>query len=521
MTYKPVVLAILDGYGRGPENIGNAIFKAKKPNIDFIEKNFPMTNLQASGIAVGLPWGEEGNSEVGHLNLGAGRIVYQYLPRITFSIRDGSFFKLPALAGAAEHIKKNNSSLHIIGLVGSGNVHSYVDHLYGVLEFAKRENIKNVFIHAFTDGRDSPPKDALDFYEKLQNKLNADYPFTKIASIIGRHYAMDRDNHWDQTEAAYQLLTESKGEAFGDIASAIKSDYEKRITDESIGPKVLSDNPIKNNDAVIFINFREDSARQLTQAFVAENFDKFNRKKIDNLYFATMTRYEKNLPLNVLFEPLEIKNALAEAVANNGKFQIHIAETEKYAHVTYFFNGGIENPFFNEDRILVPTKRDHDFAKAPAMSASEITEKLIGFINSKKYDLIVVNYANADMVGHTGNFNAAVAAIEILDAEIGKLMAEILKINGVLIITADHGNADEVINPVSGVPQPEHTANPVPCYLIGNDFKKEKSQEKIEVGKIEVGGILADVAPTILELMESPQPPEMTGKSLLKILAEK
>ena len=517
--YKPVVLVILDGYGRGPENVANAIFKAKKPNIDFIEKNFPMTNLQASGIAVGLPWGSEGSSEVGHLNLGAGRIVYQYLPRITFAIRDDSFFELPALAKLAEHIKKNNSSLHIMGLIGNGSVHSYIDHLYGVLDFAKKENIKKVFIHAFTDGRDSPPKDALDFYGKIQTRLNENYPFAKIASLIGRHFAMDRDNHWDRTETTYQLLTESKGEAFDDAKTAIKSDYDKNITDEFIEPKVLANGPIKENDAVIFIDFREDSVRQLSRAFVEENFDKFLRKKINNLYFVTMTRYEKNLPLNVLFEPLEIKNTLAEIVAKNGKNQIHIAETEKYAHVTYFFNGGEETTFPNEDRILIPTKRDHDFSDDPAMSAGEVTGKLVETINSKKYDLIIANYANADMVGHTGNFQATVSAIEILDREIGQLMPEVLKTGGVLIVTSDHGNADEKINPLTGIPQTEHSANPVPLYLIGNDFKREKAQEKTEVEKFEVEGILADVAPTILELLDLPQPPEMTGKSLLKLLA--
>ncbi len=524
-THKPVILVILDGYGRGPENAVNAIFKAEKPNIDFIEKNFPMTNLQASGIAAGLPWGEEGNSEVGHLNLGAGQIVYQYLPRITFAIRDGSFFKNPAILQTAEHVKKNNSSLHIIGLIGSGNVHSYIDHFYAILDFAKKENLENVFIHAFTDGRDSPPKDALDFYEKVQNKLNRDYPFAKIASLIGRRYAMDRDNNWNRIETAYRLLTENQGEISPDVKTAIKSDYDKNITDEFIEPKVI--NPpaggesIKDGDAVVFIDFREDSARQLTRAFVEENFDKFKRKKINNLYFVAMTRYEKNLPLNVLFEPLEIKNTLTKIISDAGKKQIHIAETEKYAHVTYFFNGGIENPMPNEDRILIPTKRDHNFAEDPAMSASEITEKLIEAINSKKYDLIVANYANADMVGHTGNFQATISAIEAIDGEVGKLTAEVLKNNSALIITADHGNADEAIDLLTGTPYPEHTINPVPFYLINNDFKREKSQEEIEVGKIEVDGILADVAPTILELMELPQPPEMTGKSLLKILAEK
>lgn len=519
--YKPIVLVILDGYGRGPENAANAIFKAKKPNIDFIEKNFEMTNLQASGIAVGLPWGEEGNSEVGHLNLGSGRIVYQYLPRIIFAIRDGSFFKNPELLSAAERVKKNNSALHIIGLIGQGNVHSYIDHLYALLDFAKSEKLPRVFIHAFTDGRDSPLQDALTFYEKIKNKLDKDYPFAKIVDIIGRHFAMDRDNNWDRTEKAYRLLTESRGEIYGDIKSAIKSDYGKNLTDEFIEPKVIEKEPIKDNDAVIFLNFREDSARQLTRAFVSENFDKFGIKKIDNLFFIAMTRYEKDLPIHVLFEQLKIENPIAKIIADAGKRQLHIAETEKYAHITYFFNSGMENPLPDEDRILIPTKTDHDFAEDPAMSAPEITEKILEAINSKKYDFIIANYANADMVGHTGNFKATVEAVEILDGKIGQIMIAAVATGGALVITADHGNADEVINLLTGAPYPEHSANPVPFYLIRNDFRREKSQEEIEVGKLEVGGILADVAPTILELMELPPSPEMTGKSLLKTVALK
>ena len=519
--YKPIVLVILDGYGRGPENAANAIFKAQKPNIDFIEKNFGMTNLQASGIAVGLPWGEEGNSEVGHLNLGSGRIVYQYLPRITFAIRDGSFFKNPELLGAALHVKKNNSAFHIIGLLSQGNVHSHIDHLYAALDFAKNENLKKVFIHAFTDGRDSPPQDSLQFYEKIKNKLDRDYPFAKIVDVIGRHFAMDRDNNWDRTEKAYRLVTESYGEIADSVESAIKSDYDKNLTDEFIEPRIIEKEPIKDNDAVIFINFREDSARQLTGAFVLENFDKFKRKKIDNLYFATMTRYDKDLPLHVLFEPLNVDNSIAKVISDAGKFQLHVAETEKYAHITYFFNGGIESPFKGEERLLIPSKNDHNFAENPAMSSSEITEHVAQSIESKKYDFIIVNYANADMIGHTGDLKATAKAIEIIDNEIGRIMETALKVNGILVITADHGNADEKIDLLTGAPLTEHSANPVPFYLIGNDFKREKSQEEIEVGKLEVGGILADVAPTILELMGLPQPPEMTGKSLLKLLAEK
>ena len=416
--YKPIVLVILDGYGRGPENAANAIFKAKKPNIDFIEKNFPMTNLQASGIAVGLPWGEEGNSEVGHLNLGSGRIVYQYLTRITFAIRDGSFLQNQELLLTAQHVRKNNSALHIIGLLGQGNVHSYIDHLYAILDFAKNEKLEKVFIHAFTDGRDSPPQSSLNFYRKIKNKLDRDYPFAKIVDLIGRYWAMDRDNNWDRTEKTYRLLTESQGEIAGSVESAIKSDYDKNLTDEFIEPKIIESEPIKDNDAVIFINFREDSVRQLTESFVLENFDKFKRKQINNLYFATMTRYDKDLPLHVLFEPLNIDNPLVKIISDAGKFQMHIAETEKYAHVTYFFNGGIEASFPNEDRLLIPTQHDYNFAENPAMSAPEITKKVIESIESKKYDFIVINYANADMIGHTGDFKATVKAIEIIDDKI-------------------------------------------------------------------------------------------------------
>ncbi|MDO8676183.1 MAG: 2,3-bisphosphoglycerate-independent phosphoglycerate mutase [Candidatus Azambacteria bacterium] len=520
--YKPVILVILDGYGRGPENAANAIFKAKKPNFDFIEKNFPMTNLQASGIAVGQPWGEEGNSEVGHLNLGAGRIVYQYLPRIIFAIRDGSFYANSELLGAAEHIRKNNSAFHIMGLIGSGNVHSYIDHLYAILEFAKREKLDKVFIHAFTDGRDSPPKEALDFYEKVQNKIAREYPFAKIVSLIGRHFAMDRDNSWDKTEKAYRLLTETSSEVYNDVKSALQSDYDKGLTDEFIEPKAIqppmgSSGLIKNGDSIVYLDFREDSARQLTRAFVEENFNKFVRDKINNLYFATMTRYEESLPIHVLFEPLKIENSLAKMISDAGKTQVHIAETEKYAHITYFFNGGIENSFPKEERIIVPTMRDSNFEENQAMSAEEITEKIIESINSKKYDFIVVNYANADMIAHTGNFKSTVSAIEILDKEMGQLMAESLKANAVLIITSDHGNADEMIDLLTGQPHTEHTSNPVPFYLIANDFKQEKTPEEVELGKIGVDGILADVTPTILELLGLKQPPEMTGKSLLRI----
>ena len=525
--YKPVILVILDGFGRGPENAANAIFKAKKPTMDFIEKNFPMTNLQASGIAAGLPWGEEGNAEVGHLNLGSGRIVYQYLPRIIFAIRDGSFFKNPALAELAEHVKKNNSALHIVGLVGQGNVHSYIDHLYAILDFAKSQNMASVFIHAFADGRDSPPKDAFDFYQKLENKISQEYPFAKIATLIGRHFAMDRDNNWDRTEKTYRLLTESKGEAFDNVQAAIKSDYDKNITDEFLEPKVVlhpsanGGNSIKDGDAVFFLDFREDSVRQLVQVFIEKDFNKFKRNKPENIYFATMTRYGENSSAHVLFEPLKVENTLAEVISKADKFQIHIAETEKYAHITYFFNGEVEEPFKNEERVLVPSGHDGNYVNDPAMSAKNVTDEILKAINSKKYDFIIANYANADMIGHTGDLNATIAAIEALDNEMKQITDLVLSKNYVLLITADHGNADEEINLLTGVPYTEHTLNPVPFYLIANEFKREKKSEEVELKKLETEGILADVAPTILELMGMPQPAEMTGKSLIKLIAGK
>ncbi len=522
--YKPVVLVILDGFGRGPENAANAIFAAIKPNFDLIEKNYPLTNLQASGIAAGLPWGENGNSEVGHLNLGSGRIVYQYLPRIVFAIRDGSFFKNEALLGLKRHAEKSGGAVHFMGILSSGSVHSYIDHFYALLDFAKSENLKKVFIHAFTDGRDAPPKEAGDFLVKVQNKIGREYPFARIATVIGRSYAMDRDNNWEKTEKTYRLLAEMKGDVFDGVENAVNAAYQKNLTDESVPPSVIKNadgslpTPVKSGDAVLFFNFREDSARQLTESFTLENFSGFPRTKIDDLYFAAMTRYEENLPIKVLFEPTEIKNPLAAVLAEHKKTQFHIAETEKYAHVTYFFNGGVENPFPGQRQLLVKSEEDYNYAKNPAMAAPEITQKIIEAADSGEFDFIVANYANADMVGHTGNFNAVVKAVEVLDKEIGRLMNAVFEKRGVLIITADHGNADEKINLISGTPWTEHSGNPVPFYLIAEDFKKPKTPEEVEREKMRVDGLLADVAPTILELMGIGQPAEMTGKSLLKLL---
>ncbi len=523
MFQKPLLLVILDGFGRGPEAPSNAIWKAVRPTFDYIETNFPMTNLQASGIAVGLPWGEEGNSEVGHLNLGSGRIVYQYMPRITFAIRDGSFFTNDALVGAVLHAKNNNSALNIIGLVSSGNVHSYIDHFYAVLELAKRMELQNVNVHVFTDGRDAPPKEAADFLEKVNQKIKTDYPSARIVSVVGRHFAMDRDDRWELTEKAFNLITRGEGGRFKAPAEALKAGYAKNLTDEFIEPAVIAEKDedivhAKDNDSFIYINFREDSARQLTEAFVLKDFDRFKRQELKNIYFATMTRYKEGLDIHVAFLPIEVKSPLAEVLSQNNKKQLHIAETEKYAHVTYFFNGGIEQPFPNEERVLVSSAQDYKFAERPQMSAPEITDKILLALHDKKYDIVIANYANADMVGHTGDYDATVKAVEALDNQVGALLEAVLKMKGLMIITADHGNADEKRNPLTGEPYPEHSLNPVPFYLIAPEFAVQKSQEEIERQKMEVGGILADVAPTVLELMGLPIPPEMTGHSLIKLL---
>ncbi|MFY9461976.1 MAG: 2,3-bisphosphoglycerate-independent phosphoglycerate mutase, partial [Candidatus Sungiibacteriota bacterium] len=517
-------LMILDGYGIGPQGRGNAITTAKKPALDLIEKTYPFTTLQASGVAVGLPWGEAGNSEVGHLTIGAGRVLYHHLPRIIFSIHDGSFFKNEAFLKAAEHVKQNNSRLHILGLTSSGSVHSYIDHLYALLEFATRENLPQVFLHIVTDGKDAPPQEGVKFIAALDERIKKIYPSVAIASLIGRFYAMDRDEKWDRIKTAYELLVDGKGAAITDINQYFRDLYDKGITDQFMEPAYLTDESgaplgrIGDNDALIIFDFREDSVREISEALVKPGFDLFPKKNLQNFLLVTMTEYEKNLPAIPAFPPLEINWPLGRVMADAGKSQLHIAETEKYAHVTYFFNGGQEKPFVGEDRILIQSAAVPHFDDKPEMKADEIKNRVLE--NLQKYDFILANFANADMVGHTGNFEATVKAVETLDKIIDELIPAILKSGGVCIITADHGNAEEKINPVSGEPATEHTVRPVPFYLVGREFKlaKETSPQEIEKKKKETGGILADVAPTILEIMKLPKPDEMSGKNLLGII---
>ena len=519
---KPVILTILDGWGINKEIKGNAIRQAKTPATDKIGKNYPATSLRASGIAVGLPWEEAGNSEVGHLVLGAGRVVYQYLPRIVLSIRDGSFFKNPILVEAVKNVKSKNSCLHLMGLTSSGSVHGYIDHLYGLIELAKQEGVEKVRLHVFTDGEDGPPKEAIDFLPGIEKRLKQ-LKDGKIATIIGRIYAMDRNKNWDRTRKTYQCLVGEEGNKYESLTKALEESYKKGLTDAFVEPTILIDSQTKNplgiiqdSDSVIFFNFRADRARQLTRAFVLPDFKEFPKKSLKNLYFVTMTQYEKDLPVKVAFPPIEIKNHLTEVLSNANKKILKLAETEKYAHVTYFFDGGKETVYPGEERILIPSTTVPHYDQYPEMAANEITKKLIQMINEKDFDLIVVNYANTDMVAHTGNLDATIKAVETVDNCLKSLLNLVLEKKCYLLITSDHGHAEEMMNPRTGEISPEHTTNPVPFYLLTPENQQKKTT--LDFLYDQPQGIISDVAPTILELMNIPKPEEMTGRSLLEIL---
>jgi len=519
---KPIVLTILDGWGCGVPNIGNAIANANLPAIRSIEEQYPSALLHASGISVGVLWGEEGNSETGHITIGAGRIVYQYITRIIFAIRDGSFFSNPVLLGAAQHVKTHDSTLHLMGLVSSGSVHSYIDHVYALFDFAKNNDLKRVALHIFTDGKDAPPTEGKKFVEHLTMRLEKEYPTIHIAALIGRTYSMDRNNNWDRTEKTYNLLTKGEGVIIQDPSAYLSGCYEKDIFDSSIEPALVQregETPltIKDNDAVIFFNFREDSARQISRAFTEDTFTHFERKKLNNLYYVGMTRYEDSFMGGVLFEPPSVAHCLGEELSLYGKKQLRVAETEKYAHVTYFFNGGRETPFAGEDRTLVPSLLSKHFNETPVMSAPMVADTIINAINSGDHDIIIANFANADMVGHTGDYNATIRAVEAVDKEVGRVMQKVLEQDGIMLITADHGNADRKIDPQSGMPISEHSLNPVPLYLIGSRFRKKEPPLSPLYSK-SPSGFLADVAPTLLDIMEIPKPDDMTGNSLLPLL---
>lgn len=507
---KPTVLLILDGYGERKEKDGNAIALANTPVMDKLKKEFPYVEGQASGLFVGLPDGQMGNSEVGHMNMGAGRIVYQELTRITKAIEDGDFFENKALKEAVEHCKKENTALHFMGLVSSGGVHSHIGHIYGLLELAKRAGLKKVYLHAFLDGRDTPPDSGKSFLMDVEKKMQ-ELGVGEIATISGRYYAMDRDKNYDRVEKAYRAMVDGTGEKASSVEEAIDASYAKKVYDEFVLPTVIEKDgavhTVSDGDAMIFFNFRPDRAREICHAFCDDEFNFFNRGARKKVFFVCFTDYDPTIPnKRVAFEKEEIHNTLGEVVSNLGKNQLRIAETEKYAHVTFFFNGGKEEPYENEDRILVPSPKEvPTYDLKPEMSCYTVTEKLTEAIRSGKYDLVVANFANPDMVGHTGVLSAAIKAIEVVDECMGKVVDAVESMHGNLFILADHGNADIMIDEKTGEPYTAHTTNPVPFILVSDE--KHKLRE---------GGCLADIAPTLLELMEIPQPKEMTGKSLLE-----
>jgi len=504
---KPVILMILDGFGVGleAEKRGDAIKAAKKPNIDKLFAENPVTKIGASGLDVGLPDGQMGNSEVGHTNIGAGRIVYQELTRITKSIEDGEFFENEALLKAVDNAAQEGKALHIMGLLSNGGVHSHNTHMYAIVELAKKKGVKNVYVHAFLDGRDVPPTSGKDFVEECANKLK-EIGLGKIATVMGRYYAMDRDNRWDRVEKAYSAMVYGEGNKACCPVKAVEESYANDVTDEFVVPTVCEENAtVKPRDSIVFFNFRPDRAREITRTFVDPEFKGFERKNgFFPLTYVCMTQYDASMPnVEVAFKPQSLKNTIGEYISNKGMTQLRIAETEKYAHVTFFFNGGVEQPYEGEDRILVKSPAVATYDLQPEMSAYEVTDKLVAAIKTGKYDMIILNYANCDMVGHTGVFEAAVKAVEAVDECVGKVVTAIREMDGVALITADHGNADKMID-TDGSPFTAHTTNLVPFCVVGYPCELRE------------GGRLADIAPTMLKIMGLPQPAEMTGESIIK-----
>lgn len=545
-TPKFVVLTILDGWGVAPDGEGNAITKAKTPNMDIFWTSYPHTLLEASGQAVGLPTGKDGNTETGHLNIGAGRIVHQDLERINMSIAEGDFFINPVLLKAIEHVKQNNSSLHYMGLVGAGGVHSDLSHLFALVRLASEKNVKDLYIHVFTDGRDSPPKSAMTYVNKLQDFLD-EKQTGKIASVMGRYWAMDRDMRWKRTEKAYKALTMGSDHKFNNIGQAIERSYADNTTDEFIEPAVITGNDgsvnlIGDNDAVVFFNFRIDRPRQLTKAFVMDDFSKSGSKqdfdpyrikyekthrvqteptekpfkrgrKLSNLFFVTMTEYSSMLVGEgaiPAFPPEIIENTLGQAVSEHDKYQLRITESEKERFVTFYFNGLQEQAFEKEDRIIVPSPNVATYDLRPEMSSRQLTDRLLNSLQNMKYKLIVVNYPNPDMVGHTGQLQPAIQAIESVDSCLGEIYDFVVVNDGAMLVTADHGNAEEIINLETGEINTEHSSNPVPFIAVYEKFRG--------VHHTLTSGILADIAPTVLALLDIPKPEDMSGRDLLRSL---
>lgn len=537
---RPVVLLVLDGWGIGPNNAGNAIARAKTPNLTKYWMSYPHTQLEASGTAVGLPQGEDGNTETGHLNIGAGHIVYQDLPRINMAIADGLFFQNETFLKAVEHVKANNSTLHLMGLIGAGGVHSNIEHLYALLNFCSQQQVTNVIIHGFTDGRDSPPTSGIGYVHEIMSRCEQ-LGVGKLGSLMGRYFAMDRDRRWERVEKAYDALVDGNGNScILNPLDMLQAQYDQGITDEFIEPITICDEDgtkrvVKDNDAVIFFNYRIDRPRELTRAFVLPDFESgmthvafdpytekyektniqketkvatFQRKKVlQNLFFVTMTMYEDNLPVHIAFPPQNIKEPLGKVFADQGLRQLRTTETEKERFVTYYMNGQIETLYPGEERVIIPSKGVKSYDQAPEMSSREITTELLKRLESNLYDVVIANICNGDMVGHTGNLEAAIKACEIVDEVVGQIVEKVLLLGGMVFITADHGNVEEMINNSTGEVDTEHSIYPVPLYIIGKQFAGKSLMLP--------SGILADVAPTILSCMGIPKPTAMTGRALL------
>ena len=511
MKSKQYILMILDGVGLNDEERGNAFRQANTPNIDRYIEKYPNTYIKTSGMAVGLPDGQMGNSEVGHTNIGAGRIVYQELTRITKAINDGTFYDNEEFKKAISHVKENNSVLHLIGLVSDGGVHSHIDHLYALLELAKRNNIENVYVHAILDGRDTSPTSAIDYLRTLEDKMR-EIGVGKIATLAGRYYAMDRDNRWERVSLSYDAIANGKGNKFKTVQKAIETSYEAQEFDEFVKPIVIVDEnqeaiaTINDNDAAIYFNFRPDRARELTKTFTLDGFNEIETKNISNLFFVTMTQYDEEFKnVHVAYKPQVLKNTFGEYASNLGYTQLRLAETEKYAHVTFFFNGGREEPYEGESRILVPSPKVATYDLKPEMSAYEITDKALEAIDSKNYDVIIMNFANGDMVGHTGNMEKTIEAVEALDICVGKIISRLEEVNGEAIITADHGNCEYMLDLKTGEPITSHSTFDVPMIVISNRVKSVTD------------GRLCDLVPTLLTLMGEEIPEEMTGNNLVEL----
>ncbi|AVH70862.1 2,3-bisphosphoglycerate-independent phosphoglycerate mutase [Nostoc sp. 'Lobaria pulmonaria (5183) cyanobiont'] len=508
----PVVLVILDGWGYCEERRGNAIVAAKTPIVDTLWAAYPHTLIHTSGKAVGLPEGQMGNSEVGHLNIGAGRVVPQELVRISDAVEDGSIALNPALVKICQEVRSRNSKLHLVGLCSEGGVHSHITHLFGLLDLAKNQRIPEVCIHAITDGRDTAPTDGVRAITLLQDYIDR-IGIGRIVTLSGRYYAMDRDHRWDRVKRAYDMMMQDSVGNGLKAVEVLQASYDQGIKDEFVNPIRIAPGAIQPGDGVIFFNFRPDRSRQLTQALVSPTFKGFERQQITPLSFVTFTQYDSELPVAVAFEPQNLSNILGEVIANHSLNQFRTAETEKYAHVTYFFNGGLEEPFAGEDRVLVSSPMVATYDHAPAMSAAAVTDVAIAAIQKGTYSLVVINYANPDMVGHTGQIDATITAVETVDRCLGRLLESVIKAGGTTIITADHGNAEYMLDN-GGNPWTAHTTNPVPFILVeGEKVKIPGYGTNVELRS---DGKLSDIAPTILEILQLPQPPEMTGRSLLK-----